>query len=64
VPAHHNAQEYMDTYVQGRLKEHEAKEPLFRSVNRKREVTDRVVSKYWIALRRMVSREGIEPPTY
>jgi integrase len=57
VPAHHNAQEYMDAYVQaGRLKEQDPKESLFRSVNRKHELTDGPLSRVEVFL--MIKRRA------
>ncbi|MGH9397961.1 MAG: hypothetical protein ACRD18_14060 [Terriglobia bacterium] len=51
VPAHHNAQAYVDAYaVAAKLKDRETKEPLFRSVNRKRELTDRPLSRVEVFL--------------
>lgn len=57
VPAHHNAQEYMDAYLRAAgLKEHGAKEPLFRSLNRRRELTDRPLSRVEVFL--MIKRRA------
>ena len=57
VPAHHNAQAYVDTYAAAaELESRETKEPLFRSVNRKREITDRLLSRIEVFL--MIKRRA------
>jgi site-specific recombinase XerD len=66
VPAHHNAQEYMDAYIQaGHLNEHDAKEALFRSVNRKRELTNRQLNRVevFLMIRRRARAAGLPPST-
>jgi integrase/recombinase XerD len=57
VPAHHNAQEYVDAYIRAaKLEEHDPKGPLFRTSNRKRELTDRPLSRVEVFL--MVKRRA------
>jgi len=66
VPAHHNAQEYMDAYIQaGGLKERDPKEPLFWTVNRKRELTDRPLSRVevFLMIKRRARAAGLSPST-
>jgi site-specific recombinase XerC len=41
VPAHHNAEEYVDAYIQAAGIADDKKGPLFRSLNRKRHLTGR-----------------------
>ena len=45
VPAHHSAEEYVDAYIQAAGISEENRMPLFRSVNRKRELTDRRIHR-------------------
>ncbi len=40
VPAHHKAEEYVDTYLSTAGIAHELKAPLFRSLGRRRQLTD------------------------
>ncbi len=41
VPAHHKAEEYVDAYLQAAGLGNDKKSPLFRSLNRRRQVTER-----------------------
>ncbi len=45
VPAHHNAEEYMDAYIQAAGLWDQKKTPLFRSVNRSKKITDRPMNR-------------------
>jgi integrase/recombinase XerD len=66
VPVHHNAQEYMDAYIKAaKLKERDPKPPLFRSVNRKRELTDRPMSRVevFLMIKRRARAAGLPPST-
>ncbi|MGH9398175.1 MAG: tyrosine-type recombinase/integrase [Terriglobia bacterium] len=66
VPAHHNAQAYVDAYVTAaKLNERETKEPLFRSVNRKRALTDRPLSRVevFLMIKRRARAAGLPPST-
>jgi integrase/recombinase XerD len=66
VPAHHNAQEYVDAYIKAaNVKERDAKEPLFRTANRKRELTDRPMSRVevFLMIKRRARVAGLPPST-
>lgn len=66
VPAHHKAQEYVDSYIgAARLKERDSKEHLFRSVNRNRELTDRPLSRVEVfqMIKRRTRAAGLPPST-
>ncbi len=45
VPAHHTLEEYLDDYVSAAGISHETKTPLFRSLNRKRQLTTRRIHR-------------------
>jgi integrase/recombinase XerD len=45
VPAHHSAEEYVDSYLQAAGISGEARAPLFRSLNRERELTERRIHR-------------------
>lgn len=45
VPAHHSAEEYLDAYIRAAGVAGDARAPLFRSVNRKRVLTDRRIHR-------------------
>jgi integrase/recombinase XerD len=65
VPAHHTAEEYMDAYLSaaGLSADKNKKEPLFRSVNRHRQLTDRPMHRTdaWRMIKRR-SRGSAVPP--
>ena len=45
VPAHHKAEDYVDAYLQATLIGHAGKEPLFRTIDHKRHLTDRRITR-------------------
>jgi site-specific recombinase XerD len=45
VPAHHNAEAYLDAYVAAAVIADQRKTPLFRSLDRRRELTERRISR-------------------
>lgn len=45
VPAHHNADQYLDAYVQAAKIDHERKSPLFRTIDRAGRITDRRMTR-------------------
>jgi integrase/recombinase XerD len=64
VPAHHNAQEYVDAYIKAaNVKEHDANEPLFRTAKRK--LTDRPMSRVevFLMVKRRARIAGLPPST-
>ncbi len=66
VPVHHNALEYMDAYLEAaKLKEHDAKEPLFRTANRKRQLTDWPMDRVevFLMIKRRARAAGLPPST-
>ena len=62
VPAHHKVREYMDEYIAVAGIEDEKDEPLFRSVNRSKELTDRQLNRRraWEMVKRRARQAGIE----
>ncbi len=56
VPAHHNADAYIDAYLKTAGIEHEKKSPLFRSIDRQRKITERPVSRTDVL--RMIKRRA------
>ena len=66
VPVHHNALEYMDAYIEAaKLKECDPKQPLFRTANRKRELSDRPLSRVevFLMIKRRARGAGLPPST-
>jgi integrase/recombinase XerD len=57
VPAHHNAEEYIDAYINAAGIMHEKKTPLFRSVNRFRKLTDNGMARTDVLL--MIKRRAM-----
>jgi site-specific recombinase XerD len=62
VPAHHKVREYMDEYIRVAGIEDEKDEPLFRAVNRSKELTDRKLNRRraWDMVKRRARQAGIE----
>jgi integrase/recombinase XerD len=56
VPAHHNADAYIDAYLKAAAIEHEKKSPLFRSIDRHRKITERPMSRTDVL--RMIKRRA------
>jgi site-specific recombinase XerD len=56
VPAHHNAEEYLDAYIDAACIRDEKKTPLFRSVDRRRQLTANRISR--IDVFRMIRRRA------
>ncbi|RIK66090.1 MAG: integrase [Planctomycetota bacterium] len=56
VPAHHNAEAYLDAYIQAAGINRDKKTPLFRSVNRHRRVTERPMHR--LDVLRMIRRRA------
>jgi integrase len=56
VPAHHNAEEYLDVYLEAAGITGEKKSPLFRTVSRRRELTQNRMHR--IDVLRMIKRRG------
>jgi len=56
VPAHHNAEDYLDAYIAAAGIAGEKKNPLFRSIDRHRRLTDRPMHR--IDAWRMIKRRG------
>jgi integrase/recombinase XerD len=56
VPAHHNADAYIDAYLKAVGIEHEKKSPLFRSIDRHRQITERPISRTDVL--RMIKRRA------
>jgi integrase/recombinase XerD len=56
VPAHHNADAYLDGYLKAAGMENEKKSPLFRSIDRHRRITDRPMSRADVL--RMIKRRA------
>lgn len=62
VPAHHTAEEYMDAYLQA-VGPAEKKTPLFRSLDRKRQVTERRMHRLEVLamIKRRARNAGLSP---
>ena len=62
VPAHHKVREYMDEYIAAADIEDKKDEPLFRSVNRSKELTGRRLNRRraWEMVKRRARQAGIE----
>ncbi len=58
VPAHHNAEAYMDAYLSAAGIGDEKKTPLFRSVDRNRKLTDKPLTRTDVL--RMIKRRALE----
>src|ERR1700676_2459985 len=58
VPAHHNAEAYLDAYLEAAGIWDEKKSPLFRSVDNRRKITDRPMTRTDVL--RMVKRRALE----
>jgi integrase len=56
VPAHHNADAYIDAYLKAAGIEHQKKSPLFRSIDRHRKITERPMSRSDVL--RMIKRRA------
>jgi site-specific recombinase XerD len=56
VPAHHNAEAYIDAYIQAAGVADEKKTPLFRAVDKHRQITDRPLSRTDVL--RMIKRRA------
>jgi integrase/recombinase XerD len=66
VPVHHNALEYMDAYIEAaKLKECDPKGPIFRTVNRKRQLTDWPMSRVevFLMIKRRARAASLPPST-
>jgi integrase/recombinase XerD len=61
VPAHHNAEEYLDAYLAAAAIEGDKKEPLFRTCDRKRKLTERRMHRTEVLLmvKRRAKRAGL-----
>jgi site-specific recombinase XerD len=61
VPAHHKVREYMDEYISACNIEDEKDEPLFRAVNRSKELTERPLNRRraWEMVKRRARQAGI-----
>jgi site-specific recombinase XerD len=57
VPAHHNAEAYLDAYVAAARIAEERKAPLFRSLNRRRQLTERRITRR--AVLAMIKRRAV-----
>ncbi len=64
VPAHHNAEAYLDAYLRATGIEGEAKSPLFRAVSRRGKLTDRRMHRVdvWRMIPRRARRASIATP--
>ena len=62
VPAHHNAVEYVESYLDMAVIRNESKGPLFRSLNRRRELTQNRMHRNDVLrmIKRRAKRAGIE----
>ncbi len=58
VPAHHNAEAYLDAYLEAAAIRDDKKSPLFRSVDKQRKITPNPMTRTDVL--RMVKRRGIE----
>lgn len=56
VPAHHNAEAYLDGYIAASGIENDGKGPLFRTIGRNRQLTARRV--HWLKVLRMICRRA------
>lgn len=63
IPAHHNAEEYMDAYLEAGGIADAKGTPLFRTVNRKREITDQGMSRIDVfrMIKRRAKKAGLPP---
>lgn len=61
VPAHHNAEEYMDAYLDAAKLRDDKKGPLFRTLNRKRQLTHRRLNRREVLamIRRRARQAGL-----
>lgn len=57
VPAHHNAEAYLDEYIEAAGISTDKKEPLFRSVDKRRQLTDRPMTR--VDVLRMIKRRSL-----
>ncbi len=58
VPAHHNAEAYIDAYLSNAGIGDQKKTPLFRSVDRRRQITDNPLTRTDVL--RMIKRRAVE----
>lgn len=58
VPAHHNAEAYLDAYLEGAGIRDEKKSPLFRSIDKRRQITANPMARTDVL--RMVKRRALE----
>ena len=65
LPAHHNLVEWLDEYVEAAGIKEERRKPLFRSLNARRELTDRALhrTEALVMVKRRAKRAGIPPDT-
>jgi site-specific recombinase XerD len=65
VPAHHKAEEYMDMYLEAASLWQDKKRPLFCSVNRQRELTERSMHRndVWAMIKRRAKEAGLPEST-
>ena len=61
VPAHHNAEEYVDAYIAAAGIGEQKKTPLFRSINSKRQLTERRIDRHrvWAMIKRRARKAGL-----
>ncbi len=61
VPAHHNVEEFLDMWINAAKISRKKKEPLFRSFNRRKQVTDRRLdrSEVWAMIKRRARKAGL-----
>jgi integrase/recombinase XerD len=61
VPAHHNAEDYLDAYIAAAGTAAERKSPLFRSIDRHRQLTDRPMHRNdaWRMIKRRAKAAGL-----
>lgn len=57
VPAHHNAEAYLDAYLEAADIRHEKKSPLFRSIDRERRITAKPLTR--VDVLRMIKRRAL-----
>jgi len=65
VPAHHNADAYIDAYLKAAVIEHDKKSPLFRSIDQHRQITERPMSRTDVLrmIKRRVEDAGLPSST-
>jgi integrase/recombinase XerD len=63
VPAHHNVEAYLDAYIAAAGISHEKRTPLFRSLDRRRRLTDRRMHRCEVLsmIKRRARRVGLSP---